>query len=310
MSRAAPASRSALVLACVLGLVVVRPGFATDCEKADAGSTATGSSGQAVTTSSAEARACRIGADSVEQAPWAAALVVDLRRPSELAGVHIPNAVKLRRTDVDSLVVSAAGLPVLLVGSGLDDASLAELCARLAAQHAEPVALVRGGLPAWAAAGRPLLLPPAESPGGVPSAMAGASARAALAPRQRVSEGDLLRALANPDAHVLSLDSGFELDVGATAHATEVPLEQATPTAAVEATRAWLWTLPVDRTGPVLVVAAGNPGVVTALTQLSATQPAPFWLVTFDQAERAARHQQLAHRPDTTPLRPETCAWN
>ncbi len=310
MSRAAQARATALVFACVFGAVVARPGLATDCEKADAVSIATGSPGQALTASSAEANACRIGADSVEHTPWTAALVVDLRRPTELEGVHIPNAVKLRRTDVDSLVVSAAGLPVLLVGSGLDDASLAALCARLAAQHAEPVALVSGGLPAWAAAGRPLLLPPAESSDGVPSLMAGTSARAALAPRQRVSQGELLRALANPEAHVLNLGSDFEFDADASAHTAEASLEQTTAAAAVEATRTWLSTLSVDRSGPLIVIAEARPGVVAALTQLSASQPEPFWVVTFNQAERAAREQQLAHRPDTTPLRPETCAWN
>jgi len=297
-------------LAVAAGLVFALAAAAEDCSTSGAALQVAASPESADSTLEVDESACEVDADALGQAPWSAALLVDLRRSSELDGVHIPNAIRLRRPELDSLRASAAGLPVLLLGSGLDDAALRPLCVRLAARRTAPVALLRGGVPAWAGAGRSLLLPSTTASDGMPTLLDGAPAREALAPRLRLAENELWAVLANPQARVLDLGPQFALpaDIAAQMHRSDP--DPATPAQLAEAAADWLSALPADRSGPALVLAPADADVVAALTRLSASQTQPFWLYINDPAAVARRDHQAFRRPDVDPLRPESCAWN
>jgi rhodanese-related sulfurtransferase len=268
---------------------------AEDCSTSGAALQVAASPESADSTLEVDESACEVDADALGQAPWSAALLVDLRRSSELDGVHIPNAIRLRRPELDSLHASADDLPVLLLGSGLDDAALRPLCVRLAARRTAPVALLRGGVPAWAGAGRSLLLPSTTASDGMPTLLEGGPAR---------------EALANPQARVLDLGPQFALpaDIAAQMHRSDP--DPATPAQLAEAAADWLSALPADRSGPALVLAPADADLVAALTRLSASQTQPFWLYIHDPAGVAGRDPQAFRRPDVDPLRPESCAWN
>ncbi len=282
-------------LAAAAGLVLALAAAAEDCSTSGAALQVAASPESADSTLEVDESACEVDADALGQAPWSAALLVDLRRSSELDGVHIPNAIRLRRPELDSLHASADDLPVLLLGSGLDDAALRPLCVRLAARRTAPVALLRGGVPAWAGAGRSLLLPSTTASDGMPTLLEGGPAR---------------EALANPQARVLDLGPQFALpaDIAAQMHRSDP--DPATPAQLAEAAADWLSALPADRSGPALVLAPADADLVAALTRLSASQTQPFWLYIHDPAGVAGRDPQAFRRPDVDPLRPESCAWN
>ncbi|MDX3192280.1 rhodanese-like domain-containing protein [Streptomyces sp. MN03-5084-2B] len=85
-------------------------------------------------------------------------LVVDVRTPAEFGAAHIPEAVNLPLDQVDAhlrRIVDDAGGRMILVCQG---GSRAERCrTTLAAAGLSDVAVLAGGMNAWAAAGAPLV---------------------------------------------------------------------------------------------------------------------------------------------------------
>ena len=80
---------------------------------------------------------------------------VDVRPASEMRGVRIAGALQIPLSDVagKSFLKSA---PVVLIGSGFDDADLARACGELKRTGFTQTRLLRGGVRTWNAAGQPL----------------------------------------------------------------------------------------------------------------------------------------------------------
>jgi len=80
---------------------------------------------------------------------------VDVRAASEMRGVRIAGALQIPLSDLAGKSF-LKGAPVVLIGSGFDDADLARACAELKRSGFVQTRLLRGGVRAWSAAGEPL----------------------------------------------------------------------------------------------------------------------------------------------------------
>lgn len=295
----------AAALGAVLALAMTQVGASEDCARSTAPETAATASTREL--QHAPAGDCWIDAKALQTASWQSALVVDARRSGELEGVHLPEAIRLRRSELDGVLHSARELPVLLVGSGLDDASLLPLCARLAEGRGAPVAVLGGGLPTWLAAGRALLLPAADAPQQAPLLRSGPEARQALASRMRLSSREFALQLRNPQARVLSLDHGLSLGDAAAASVAATAREAN----AVEAELAqWLDARGASESGPAIVLAPADAGQLTAIARLASKHAQPFWLYVHPPGEPLPALAGAKLPAEPGPLRREACAWN
>jgi rhodanese-related sulfurtransferase len=80
---------------------------------------------------------------------------VDVRPASEMRGVRIAGALQIPLSDLAGKSF-LKNTPVVLIGSGFDDAELARACAELKRSGFVHARLLRGGVRAWSAAGQPL----------------------------------------------------------------------------------------------------------------------------------------------------------
>ena len=80
---------------------------------------------------------------------------VDVRSATETRGVRVPGALQIPLAEVAGKAFLKAA-PIVLVGTGFDDADLARACGELKRAGFAQARLLRGGIRAWEAAGEPL----------------------------------------------------------------------------------------------------------------------------------------------------------
>jgi rhodanese-related sulfurtransferase len=80
---------------------------------------------------------------------------VDVRSPAQTRAAKIPGALEIPLSDLPQKRFLAT-LPIVLVGTGFDEADLADTCRTLRESGFARVKLLRGGVRAWQMAGRPL----------------------------------------------------------------------------------------------------------------------------------------------------------
>ena len=95
------------------------------------------------------ARHCSVDAAVLSELIWKNAVLIDLRLPTDLPEYSVPGALVVSRNALNDALLSALQAPVLLIGAGFDDAALIAVCTSLADATDRPVAVLRGGLPAW-----------------------------------------------------------------------------------------------------------------------------------------------------------------
>jgi len=157
-------SRAVLVAGTLAALAPVRPALAADngipevlktipratgvCHKND------GPGGILPTAANTPADlGCATSAAALQQRPGA--LLVDVRQRSDYGSYHIDAALNASLGDLHGKPYWRAK-PIVLVGSGKAERELYMECSRLKQQGYRDVAVLRGGLASWIAAGQPL----------------------------------------------------------------------------------------------------------------------------------------------------------